>query len=104
MYLLDSDDKVHNIDDSDIICIEVSRPHTHYRTKYGKFRAPRTLKEFNLIYEPLHFIQIDKKKIVKVSAADKIEDDNIFFDDINYPISRRKMKELKKIYDDLNNN
>lgn len=101
MYLLDSDNNVHNIDDSDIICIEVSRPLTYYRTKYGKFRAPRTLKEFNLIYEPINFKQIDKKKLVNVAAASKIEDENIFFDDLNYPVSRRKMKELKKIYDDL---
>ncbi|MDQ0896292.1 hypothetical protein QFZ80_000120 [Paenibacillus sp. V4I7] len=35
MYILDEYNKVHQIEDEDIVCLEVSRSDIHYRKKTG---------------------------------------------------------------------
>lgn len=97
MYLLDDRGNVHNIDESTIICIEVSRPHIYYRTIHKKYRSPRTLIELLRVYEALEFTQIDKKKIVSIPLADKIENANIQFGDLEYTISRNNISKVKKM-------
>lgn len=99
MYVLDDQGSVHSIDDTSIICIEVSRPHIFYRTLHGKFRAPRTLIDFRKIYEPMSFTQIDKKKIVSIPLADKIENGNIHFGLLEYAVSRNNLSKVKKMMD-----
>lgn len=88
MFLLDCGDNIYDVQESDIICIEVSRPHIYYRTIHGKYRAPRTLKDFRKIYEP-RFMLIDKKKLVNLTLADKFEKGFIHLGDFKYVVSRR---------------
>lgn len=102
MYLLDDRNHVFEVQDSDIICIEVSRPHIYYRTTKGKYRAPRTIVEFLSIYGTDGFIQIDKKKMVNLLLADKFEDGNIHFGHLNYAVSRRNAPKVQEALDQMN--
>jgi hypothetical protein len=104
MFLLDDENNVHEIQDSHIICIEVSRPHIYYRTLHGKYRAPRTLVEFLKIYESMGFTQIDKKKLFCIPLADKVEKGNIYYDHLEYPVSRRLLPKVKLLMEDKNRN
>lgn len=97
MYLLDCDNKVHNIDDSDIICIEVSRPNIYYRTKQGKFKAPRTVADFGKIYNSLGFVRIDKKKLVNMRLAEKFENKYIQFGELKYVVAGPNIPKIKRI-------
>lgn len=101
MYLLDDDDNVFDIQEKDIICIEVSRPHISYRTKQGKFRAPRTIVEFMKIYSCFDFVLIDKKKMVNLQLADKFQGGFVHYGDLKYPVSRRNASLVKEKLDRL---
>ena len=98
MYLLDSENNVHKIQEDDIICMESSRPHIYYRTPTGKYRAPRTLDDLIKIHSP-KFLKIDKKKLVNLELADKFENGFIFFGNLMYAVSRRVSKKIKEIMD-----
>lgn len=104
MYLLDDQNNVHNIKESDICCIEVSRYNRCYRTINGKFRAPRTLKEFEIIYESLGFMLIDKKKLVNLKLAVKFENGFLEIGDCLHAVSRRKLEKAKKMMDEYHPN
>lgn len=104
MYLLDDRNHVFEVQDSDIICIEVSRPHIYYRTTKGKYRAPRTIVEFISIYGTDGFIQVDKKKMVNLSLADKIENGYVHYGDLKYAISRRNIQKVIEKFDRLKSN
>lgn len=104
MYLLDDQNKVHFIKESDIYSIEVSRNKRCYRTINGKFRAPRTLKEFEMIFEPLGFMLIDKKKLVNLKLAIKFENGFIHMVDCKHAVSRRKSEKVKKMMDEYHPN
>lgn len=96
MYVLGHDNSVYDIQEEDIICIEVHRPTVIYRTLHGEFRRPRTIKEHVMIYGPLGFMQIDKNKITNLKVIERYSDGEVHYNNQKYPISRRRIKEVRK--------
>ena len=97
MYVIGRDNAVYYIKEEDIICIEVNRPNVIYRTLHGEFRSPRTVKEHMMIYGPLGFMQIDKKKITNLNIiSDYVDGEIHYHNGSKYPISRRRVKEIRK--------
>ncbi|OCT12530.1 hypothetical protein A8709_32430 [Paenibacillus pectinilyticus] len=96
MYVIGHDNQVYDIEETDIICIEVHRPTVIYRTLHGEFRRPRTVKEHVMIYGPLGFMQIDKNKITNLKIIEKYADGEVHYAGVKYPISRRRVKEIRK--------
>ncbi|MNI66039.1 hypothetical protein D3C73_1215820 [compost metagenome] len=98
MFVLDEDNNMHEIKDDDIICIDRSRPFIYYRTQEGKYRDPVTLSDIKRVRDPNKYIQIDKRKLVNVALADKIEDGFIHFGDLKYPIARERLKGVIELF------
>lgn len=97
MYVIGRDNQVYKIKEEDIICIEVHRPTVIYRTLHGEFRRPRTVKEHVMIYGPLGFMQIDKNKITNLNIISEYVDGEVHYHNgLKYPISRRRVNEIRK--------
>ncbi|MDR6555492.1 LytTR family DNA-binding domain-containing protein [Paenibacillus qinlingensis] len=97
MYVIGHDNAVYDIDEADIICIEVQRPTVIYRTLHGTFRRPRTVKEHVQIYGPLGFMQIDKNKVTNLKIIEKYSNGEVHYTNgLTYPISRRRVNEVRK--------
>lgn len=98
IHVFDSAKKVVEIKLEDVINIKRINRRLCYLTESGLFFGAINLKEQALLYMSLGFFQADKNSLVNINKIEKIVGKSVIAKGIRYPISRRNLAKIIKLY------
>jgi hypothetical protein len=104
IFVFDAEKNVVTIQYEDILNVKRIKRRLCYLTEDGLFYGANTLEEFAQLHASLGFRLVDKKNVINMNHVNHIIKGIAYVRGVGYPIARRRLNNVTKYLDDLENN